>query len=142
MEQAEREFNSPLAGERRETGYTFRESVLNEKESKEVTYRRIVQMSLLALIVLTLAVSPALAAKPDGSNGSQDVIARSNGYPSGAHFNLNVHGKKASFTGDPEPGGNSVFILEYGSSTIEYVTNKKSSLTELTVLDPLAEAFD
>jgi hypothetical protein len=107
-----------------------------------MTYRRIVQIAILILIVSTIAVSPVLAAKPDGSIGTTDVIARSNGFPSGEHFNLNIHGKKADYVGDPTPGGNSVFILEYGQSTIEYVSNKKASLTELTALDPLAEAFD
>jgi hypothetical protein len=29
--------------------------------------------------------------------------------------------------------------LEYGNSTIEYVTNRKSSLFDLYVLDPLAD---
>lgn len=83
-----------------------------------------------------------MTAKPQSSGSGKDVIALSNGFPSGEHFNLNIHGKKDSFTGDSTPGGKSVFILEYGESTIQYVSNKKSSVTELTVLDPLAEAFD
>jgi len=104
---------------------------------------KITALSLcLTLVLLLVGVSPVMAAKPDGSGGTHDVIARSNGFPSGEHFNLNIHGKKADYIGDPTPGGNSVFILEYGASTIEYITNKKASLTELYVLDPLAEAFD
>ena len=105
-------------------------------------YGRIIQIAILILIVSMMAVSPVLAAKPDGSNGTKDIIAKSNGFPSGEHFNLNIHGKKTDFVGDPTPGGNSVFILEYGQSTIQYVSNKKASLTKLTALDPLAEAFD
>ena len=74
---------------------------------------------------------------------SQAVIERSNGFPSGAHFNLNVHGKKELFTCDPaSEGGRSVFVSEYGSSTILYVSNKKSSVTELLVLDACAETLD
>jgi hypothetical protein len=90
------------------------------------------------VVILFIGVSStAMAGKP------QDVIERSNGYPSGAHFNLNIHGKDTdTFTCDQTPGGNSVFISEYGTSTIEYVSNKKSSLTELIVLDPCAESFD
>jgi hypothetical protein len=89
------------------------------------------------VIILFFGISTAMAGKP------QDVIERSNGYPSGAHFNLNIHGKDTdTFTCDKTPGGNSVFISEYGTSTIEYVSNKKSSLTELIVLDPCAESFD
>ncbi len=107
-----------------------------------MNYRRIVQIAILTLIVAMMAVSPVLAAKPDGSNGTKDVIAKSNGFPSGEHFNLNIHGKKADYVGDPTTGGKSVFILEYGHSTIQYVSNKKASLETLTVLDPLAEAFD
>ena len=101
----------------------------------------IVTAALLVAAML-LGTTTVMAAKPDGSNGTRDVIAKSNGFPSGEHFNLNIHGKKADYAGDPTPGGSSVFILEYGNSTIEYVTNKKASLEVLTVLDPLAEAFD
>jgi len=102
----------------------------------------ITTVSLVAVVSLVFGASVAMAAKPQSSGSGKDVIALSNGFPSGAHFNLNIHGKKASFTGDSTPGGKSVFILEYGESTIQYVSNKKSSVTELTVLDPLAEAFD
>ncbi len=102
----------------------------------------ITTVSLVAVVSLVFGASVALAAKPQSSGSGKDVIAMSNGFPSGEHFNLNIHGKKASFTGDSTPGGKSVFILEYGKSTIQYVSNKKSSVTELTVLDPLAEAFD
>jgi len=102
----------------------------------------ITTVSLVAVVSLVFGASVAMAAKPQSSGSGKDVIALSNGFPSGAHFNLNIHGKKASFTGDSTPGGHSVFILEYGESTIQYVSNKKSSVTELTVLDPLAEAFD
>ena len=96
----------------------------------------------LLIVTLLLGTTVVTAAKPDGSGGTNDVIAKSNGFPSGEHFNLNIHGKQADYIGDPTPGGNSVFILEYGNSTIQYVTNKKAPLTELYVLDPLAEAFD
>ncbi len=102
----------------------------------------VIILSVTVMVVLVFGASIAMAAKPQSSGSGKDVIALSNGFPSGAHFNLNIHGKKASFTGDSTPGGNSVFILEYGESTIQYVSNKKSSVTELTVLDPLAEAFD
>jgi hypothetical protein len=74
---------------------------------------------------------------------SQKVIEYSNGYPSGAHFNLNIHGKDPdTYNCDSSPGGNSVFIDEKGDSTITYVSNKKSSVTELIAKDPCAEVFD
>ena len=91
--------------------------------------KKILSLAVLA-VVLALAVSPAMAAKP------QDAIGQSNGFPSGMHFNLNIHGKDpAKFTCNSTGGGNSLFIPEYGTATIEYVSNKKSSVYELTVLD-------
>jgi hypothetical protein len=88
-----------------------------------------VAMLLALAVILALAVSPAIAAKP------QNVVSRSNGFPSGMHFNLNIHGKDATFTCDSTAGGNSVFVPEYGTATIQYVSNKKASVYELTVLD-------
>ena len=96
----------------------------------------ILVVSVLVVAALTLGASIAMAAKP------QPVIERSNGFPSGPHFNLNIHGKKADFACNATDGGGSVFVLEHGDSTIQYVSNKKASLTELRVLDPCAEAFD
>jgi hypothetical protein len=111
----------------------------------------VVVLSMAVVVALVFGATVALAAKPQNSGSGKDVIALSNGFPSGEHFNLNIHGKKADFIGDPTPGGNSVFILEYSlidpdtdlpiPEHIQYVSNKKASLTELTVLDPLAEAF-
>jgi hypothetical protein len=91
--------------------------------------KKVFSLAILA-IVLALAISPAMAAKP------QDVISQSNGYPSGMHFNLNIHGKDAlTFNCNSTDGGNSIFVPEYGTATIQYVSNKKSSVYELTVLD-------
>jgi hypothetical protein len=105
---------------------------------------------LIAGIILTF--TPSVMAKEQPGK-PQDVISMSNGYPSGAHFNLIIHGKK---TGDSDvateeittfncpsgEGGNSVFVADYGHSTIQYISNKKASLTTLTALDACAEAFD
>ncbi len=111
----------------------------------------IVAVSVLVVATLVLGTSIALAAKPSGSGETKDVIELSNGFPSGPHFNLNIHGKKADFVGDPTAvGGHSVFTLEYSplgvdpegpTEHIQYVSNKKSSATELTVLDKYTEAF-
>lgn len=96
---------------------------------------------MLAVAFLMLSQMPtAQAAKP--SKPDNNVIGRSNGYPSGPHFNLNIHGKKDDFTCDSSPGGKSVFVREYGKSTLQYVSNKKSSVTDLIALDPCAEQFD
>jgi hypothetical protein len=69
-----------------------------------------------------------------------DVIEKSNGFPSGMHFNLNIHGRDfaAGETCTHEPGGNSVFIDLYGMSTIEYLSDRKSGVTKLTAVDPCA----
>jgi hypothetical protein len=96
--------------------------------------KRIALLALaLALIAaLVMGISTALAAKP------QNVIEKSNGFPSGEHFNLNIHGKADNFVCDATPGGGSVFVDQYGPATIQYVVNKKSSVGNLTVLDPCA----
>jgi hypothetical protein len=76
-----------------------------------------------------------MAAKPI------DVQYQSNGFPSGQHFNLNLHGRDPlTYTGTPT--GNAVTIALSGNSTIEYLSNKKNrNKTELVVLDSLAENF-
>ena len=48
----------------------------------------IATLSVLLAAALILGASPVMAAKP------MDVIARSNGFPSGMHFNLNLHGRE------------------------------------------------
>ncbi|HSG73992.1 MAG TPA: hypothetical protein VLA01_02215 [Nitrosopumilaceae archaeon] len=110
--------------------------------SKRLTLSEIALFTV-AFSMLTAAATLSLdtdimanAAKP------QKVIEYSNGYPSGAHDNLNIHGKDASYNCDSSPGGKSVFILENGDSTIQYVSNKKSSVYDLVANDPCASVFD
>lgn len=110
--------------------------------SKCLTLREMALFTV-AFSMLTAAATLSLdtdimanAAKP------QKVIEYSNGYPSGAHDNLNIHGKDASYNCDSSPGGKSVFILENGDSTIQYVSNKKSSVYDLVANDPCASVFD
>ena len=93
----------------------------------------------LTLVALLVGVSAVMAAKPQKSGSGKDVIALSNGFPSGQHFNLNIHGKDPeTFVCNKTSGGRSVFVAEYGNATIQYVSNKKASVYELTVLDPCA----
>ena len=102
------------------------------------------------IALLTIAFSMLTAAATFGigsdfvANAAKPakVIEYSNGYPSGAHYNLNIHGKDPSYNCDSTPGGNSVFIDINGESTISYVSNKKSSVSELIAQDPCAEVFD
>jgi len=87
---------------------------------------------------LAVGVSAALTVMMAGKGVADkpvDVVMWSNGFPSGPHFNLNIHGKKDDYNCDPASGGGSVFVPEYGDSEIDFVQNKKSSVTELTVHD-------
>ena len=112
------------------------------KKTKNYTYSEIALLTIAVSLLAGAAtigygdVFDAFAAKP------QKVIEYSNGYPSGAHFNLNIHGKDSSYNCDSSPGGNSVFILETGDSTIQYFSNKKSAEANLVAKDPCAETFD
>jgi hypothetical protein len=107
----------------------------------------IVIASFILVGTMILSISPAMAGKP------QNVIEKSNGFPSGQHFNLNIHGRNPdTFTCDGTPDGRSIFINLYDDcdeyvfgecgSTIQYVSNKKASLYNLDVLDMCAEDFD
>jgi hypothetical protein len=78
----------------------------------------------------------------------QAVIDWSNGFPSGEHANLNIHGKKLDpfFNCDnsveAEPFGKSIFVPLDGTSKIEFVSNKRASGFDiLKVLDPCAAPF-
>ena len=91
----------------------------------------------------------AFAAKP------VDVIEKSNGYPSGAHHNLNVHGTDPANPPDCiyEPDSNSVWVAnaddptnpgdERDENTIQYFSNKKkNSSGDFEVRDPCSEPLD
>jgi hypothetical protein len=115
-------------------------------------------VSLLAVVSLVIGASAATAAKPQNSGSGKDVIALSNGFPSGPHFNLNIHGKDPlTFTlPDPlpePPYGGSIFISEYSpywdpiseewiEETIQYESGKRSSVAELEVHDAWSQAID
>ena len=110
-------------------------------------------LSFTLVAVLVFGILPAMAGKP------MDVIQLSNGFPSGDHFNLNIHGKKLDYQcsncelcTDPETCDplvlecNVINIPEYTSeeldNTISYVSGRKVQIDELTVFDSCTEAFD
>ncbi len=95
----------------------------------------ILMISLAVVIVLVIAAVPAMAAK---RKIDDDGMLVGNGYPSGLHFNLNIHGKNESFECTTISGGGSIFIDEYGPATIEYTISKKSSLETLEVVEGCA----
>ena len=99
----------------------------------------IVTIFAMLVVILAIGVSPAMAGEP------QDVIEKSSSYPSGPHFNLNIHEKDPLTFSCKEvlPGRKSTFIIdEYGESAIQYITNKKSTVTDLIVLKPCAGCFN
>jgi hypothetical protein len=106
--------------------------------------------ALSVVIAITCMLSlPALAVKP-----GEEV--NPNGFPSGDHYTLNLHGKKLDFQ-CPEPEtdedgnvvyGSSIFIPEDGQG-IQIVMEsgsakgkKAASLTEFGVKDPCTADFD
>lgn len=118
-----------------------------------------IKKCILTTTMFLLMASVSMAAKP------VEVISTSNGFPSGPHHNLNVHGKNPE-TGYCEEmvGGHSISIAENPvvidpstgepvidpstgdilqvQETIQYVTNKWSLASELIVLDPCSECMD
>jgi hypothetical protein len=104
--------------------------------SRRCKMKNIFKLAFMASIAMLFLMSSAYAEK------RFDVMMMSNGYPSGAHYNLNIHGKNGTYTCGTTAGGNSIFVSEYGPSSIEYIWNRKATITDLTVLDACAEAFD
>lgn len=101
---------------------------------------------ILAIVLFASIGSVALAAKPQENGAGKDVITLSNGFPSGAHYNLNIHGKNDSYACVPydatADSHNVVNMPEYGTGTITYVSGKKVKIDELTVFDACTESFD
>jgi hypothetical protein len=131
-------------------------NVIGGKQMKKILVTMVLLITVLSLV---FGGSAALAAKPQhAGNNDMDVIAKSNGFPSGPHFNLNIHGKDPSTFTLPNPLptpplGNSVFISEYSpyydpvsetwiEESIQYESGRKSSVTELEVWDAWAQSLD
>ena len=122
------------------------------KKTKNYTYSEIALLTIAISLIAGAAtigygdVFDAFAAKPQKNGAGKDVILLSNGYPSGEHENLNVHGKKVDWTGDCSPGGKSINVPAYteglGTQTIQIVSNKKSSQADLKAIDSCSEKFD
>ena len=114
-----------------------------QKNDEKKLLMTIAISSILLAATLTIGLGEgifAFAAKP------QAVIDWSNGFPSGPHSTMNIHGKKADYNCDNslegiELYGSSVFVLLYGNSTIDIVSNKRSDLTEGKAIDPCAAPF-
>lgn len=105
--------------------------------------KTVLAASLAAVFTISMIFAGTLvaeAAKP------QAVVEWSNGFPSGEHSNLNIHGKKLEFNCDNSGEGvvdygSSIFVPIMGISEIDFVSNKRSSLDHLKVIDPCAYPF-
>jgi hypothetical protein len=117
--------------------------------------RKFLAISLAAIMVFgsfslgsLTAENSAFGAKPENAGKNEkNVIEWSNGAPSGAHHNLIIHGKKLDYNCDPSSGGGSVFTPKYSAETneaqkIEFVSNQKSKVENLTALDPCTNHYD
>jgi len=104
-------------------------------------------------VILTITISMIIAGVyGTGENllasakKPQAVVEWSNGFPSGEHANLNIHGKKPLFNCDnsdaAKPFGSSIFVPLDDTSEINFVSNKRASgFNILRVLDPCAAPF-
>lgn len=103
--------------------------------------KKISKFSILSLVFLSLMVGSAMAGK---KVKPEDGVKNSNGFLTGAHYNLNIHGKKDGYNcNDNSSGGNSVFVPENGEGIqILMQSGKKSLATKMEVVDKCAEAFD
>lgn len=100
---------------------------------------------LMAAMVIDISIANA-AKRPE-------IIEKSNGFPSGSHCNLIIHGKNTEvFSCDSTaPGGNSIIVPEFttddlngdteGQVSIQYIQSKKASLIDLLVPDPYTGDF-
>jgi hypothetical protein len=122
------------------------------KQNDYANIKKLLAISLAAIMVFgsfslgsLTADNSAFGAK-GGGHKTKEVIEWSNGAPSGAHHNLIIHGKKLTYDCDETPGGGSVFVPTYTSlasetQTIEFVSNQKSKIENLTATDPCSEEF-
>jgi hypothetical protein len=104
------------------------------------------RVGLIVVTILAISTFQVLAGDPPPTNP--------NGFPSGPHYNLNLIGKKAGFSGctvetDPITGqpiyGNVVFVPEDcvdGDIWLKSGSGKKATATTLQVTDICVSAFD
>ncbi len=119
--------------------------IINNNHLKKIT--AITTAIIMLSVVGTFGFSPIEEAFAKGK--PQDVIERSNGFPSGKHFNLIIHGKTSFDSADCGSGGKSLFTplnstagAQETNQTLQMFVNKKSSLSTLVVKDKCTEAFD
>ncbi len=120
-----------------------RQGIVNAKSSVLTLATAIVLLG--AIFVIGFDDVSVSAAKGGIPGKSIAVQLNSNGFPSGPHINLNIHGRDLGWSGcqdvegppksdDNDLGKNINAPLE-GTGTILFVSNKKSTNTDMTVWD-------
>jgi hypothetical protein len=103
----------------------------DRKKMRKIKRIRMILVFALLSGIMVLVASTAIA------NESQDVIEKNISNPSGQQLNLNIQGK------DPLPLSNekvlpdrkSILTDEYSESTRQYITQKKATVTNLTIFE-------
>ena len=120
-----------------------------KKTSMTFTNNNLRKIAVITTAIVMLSVVGTFGFSDDNfafAKKPQAVIDWSNGFPSGEHSTMNIHGKKAGFDCDnslegTELYGSSVFVPMFGTSEINIVSNKRSSITEGKAIDPCAAPF-
>ena len=109
--------------------------------------KKVCKISFLVITMLIFMTGSSIATKP-----GEDV--NPNGFPSGFHYNLNIIGKKDTFTcpaylcdyvADPDCVTNVIYIPADNTDPVEILMEsgtKRSSITELNVTDWCTQPFD
>jgi len=106
--------------------------IINRKKMREIKKKWVVAVSFLLIGIMVLMTSTAIAGE------LRDLIEKNKSYPGGRHFNLPPHEKDSLyiFCKEMPRSGKLIFIEEYSESTAQYMTNKRSPVTDLNVLEP------
>lgn len=120
-----------------------RHGIVNEKSSILTVAAAIVLIG--AIFVLSYEDVSVSAAKGGIPGKSTEVQMNSDGFPSGPHINLNIHGRDYGWTGcqdvegpptsDDNDLGNNVNAPINGTGDILFVSNQKSTNPNMTVWD-------
>ena len=121
----------------------------NQIQDKSPYYVVFIAVILLGVLVTYSFADFSVSAARGGIPGKAlDVQKNSNGFPSGPHLNLNIHGRGPAdwngcesvtpHVGDPLGGNINAPVDGAGNITL-VVNNKKTSLTNMTVWDNCTE---
>ncbi len=125
-----------------------RQGIVNAKSSVLTLATAIILLG--AIFVIGFEDVSVLAANGGIPGKSKDVQMNSNGFPSGPHINLNIHGRDLGWNGcqdveatpdksDDDTLGKNINAPLEGTGTILFVSNKKSTNTDMTVWDNCTE---